>query len=50
MVKVDVYGDPRSTCTQRVLILLEELDLKYDLKKIDLISFGIFLSSRPLDL
>ena len=36
MVQVDVYGDARATCTQRVLILLEELDLKYDLKSVDL--------------
>ena len=36
MVQVDVYGHPQSTCTQRILILLEELNLKYDLKTIDL--------------
>jgi glutathione S-transferase len=36
MVQVDVYGDARATCTQRVLILLEELDLKYDIKNISL--------------
>ena len=36
MVQVDVYGDARATCTQRVLILLEELDLKYDIKSISL--------------
>lgn len=36
MVQVDVYGDVRSTCTQRVILLLEELDLKYDVKQIDL--------------
>jgi glutathione S-transferase len=36
MVQVDVYGDARATCTQRVLILLEELDLKYDVKSVDL--------------
>lgn len=36
MVQVDVYGDLRATCTQRVLILLEELDLKYDVKTVDL--------------
>jgi glutathione S-transferase len=36
MVKVDLYGDIRSTCTQRVLILLEELNLKYDMNHIDL--------------
>lgn len=37
MVKVDVYGDTRATCVQRVLILLEELDLKYDVIKVDLL-------------
>ena len=36
MVQVDVYGDARATCTQRVIVLLEELDLKYDIKHIDL--------------
>jgi len=36
MVHVDVYGDARATCTQRVIVLLEELDLKYDVKHIDL--------------
>jgi glutathione S-transferase len=36
MVKLSVYGDVKSTCTQRILILLEELDLKYDLQKVDL--------------
>lgn len=36
MVKLHVYGDERSTCTQRVLILLEELELDYDFDKIDL--------------
>lgn len=36
MVQVDVYGDARATCTQRVIVLLEELDLKYDVKHIDL--------------
>lgn len=36
MVNVKVYGDPRATCTQRVLILLEELDLKYDIQNVDL--------------
>ena len=29
MVQVDVYGDLRATCTQRVIVLLEELDLKF---------------------
>ena len=28
MVRVNVYGDVKATCTQRVLILLEELNLK----------------------
>ena len=37
MVLVDVYGDTRATCTQRVLILLEELDLKYNVIKVDLL-------------
>jgi glutathione S-transferase len=37
MVVVDLYGDSRSTCTQRVLILLEELQLKYNLNKIDIL-------------
>jgi glutathione S-transferase len=37
MVVVDLYGDSRSTCTQRVLILLEELQLKYNLNKIDVL-------------
>jgi glutathione S-transferase len=36
MVQVDIYGDARATCTQRVIVLLEELDLKYDVKHIDL--------------
>jgi glutathione S-transferase len=36
MVKVILYGDPVSTCTQRVMILLEELNLEYHLEKIDL--------------
>lgn len=36
MVQLEVYGDPRSMCTQKILILLEELNLKYDLKSIDL--------------
>ena len=36
MVKVNVYGDIKTTCTQRVLILLEELNLKYELKSVDL--------------
>ena len=37
MVVVDLYGDSRSTCTQRVLILLEELQLKYNLNNIDIL-------------
>ena len=37
MVQVDVYGDTRATCVQRVLILLEELDLKYNVIKVDLL-------------
>jgi glutathione S-transferase len=36
MVQVNVYGDAKATCTQRVLILLEELSLKYDMRPIDL--------------
>lgn len=36
MVKLTVYGTKIATCTQRVLILLEELNLKYDLREIDL--------------
>ena len=36
MVKLTVYGSPIATCTQRVLILLEELQLKYDLQEVDL--------------
>lgn len=36
MVSVVVYGDRKSTCTQRILILLEELSLKYTLEPIDL--------------
>jgi glutathione S-transferase len=36
MVQVNVYGDAKATCTQRVLILLEELSLKYDIQSIDL--------------
>jgi glutathione S-transferase len=36
MVKVNVYGDIKTTCTQRVLFLLEELNLKYDLKTVEL--------------
>lgn len=37
MVQVEIFGDAQSTCTQRILILLEELNLKYDLKTINLL-------------
>jgi len=37
MVQLNVYGYSKATCTQRVLILLEELDLKYNFKEIDLV-------------
>ena len=36
MVKLIVYGSKIATCTQRLLILLEELNLKYELREIDL--------------
>jgi glutathione S-transferase len=36
MVQLEVYGDPHAMCTQKILILLEELNLKYDLKSVDL--------------
>lgn len=36
MVQLEVYGDPHAMCTQKILILLEELNLKYDLKGVDL--------------
>ena len=36
MVKLTVYGDIKSSCTQRVLILLEELKLEYKLHFIDI--------------
>jgi glutathione S-transferase len=36
MVKLIVYGSKIATCTQRILILLEELNLKYELREIDL--------------
>jgi len=36
MVQVTVYGLANATCTQRVLILLEELQLKYDFVSVDL--------------
>ena len=38
MVQLTVLGHPKATCTQRVLILLEELELKYDFNEIDLSS------------
>lgn len=38
MVLVELLGDKRSTCTQKVLILLEELELKYEFKQIDIIT------------
>lgn len=36
MVKLFVYGNKIATCTQRILILLEELNLKYELRELDL--------------
>jgi glutathione S-transferase len=36
MVEVVLYGDKIATCTQRILILLEELNLKYSFTNIDL--------------
>jgi glutathione S-transferase len=36
MVEVTLYGNKMTTCTQRILILLEELNLKYNFKNIDL--------------
>ncbi len=36
MVKLTLYGSKMATCTQRVLILLEELELKYDFVNVDL--------------
>lgn len=36
MVEVVLYGDKKATCTQKILILLEELNLKYDFSNIDL--------------
>jgi glutathione S-transferase len=38
MVKLVLHGDEKSTCTQKILILLEELELKYDFVNIDLSS------------
>ncbi len=36
MVQVKVYGHAKATCTQRVLILLEELELKYEFIEVDI--------------
>jgi glutathione S-transferase len=36
--KITIYGSKMATCTQRVLILLEELNLPYKLHEIDLAS------------
>ena len=36
MVKLTLYGNKTTTCTQRVTILLEELELKYDFVDVDL--------------
>jgi len=36
MVKLTLHGSKMTTCTQRVLILLEELELKYDFVNVDL--------------
>jgi len=36
MVNLTVYGNERAACTQKVLILLEELNLKYTFENIDL--------------
>lgn len=36
--KITIYGSKMATCTQRVLILLEELQLPYKLHEIDLAS------------
>jgi glutathione S-transferase len=37
MVQLIVYGNKKSVCTQRIIILLEELQLKYEFNNIDLI-------------
>lgn len=37
MVQLTVYGNKMATCTQRILILLEELELKYEIKNVDLV-------------
>jgi glutathione S-transferase len=34
--KITLYGNKFATCTQRLLILLEELELKYEFKNVDL--------------
>jgi glutathione S-transferase len=34
--KIILYGNKFATCTQRLLILLEELELKYDFENVDL--------------
>lgn len=51
MVKLVVHGDARATCVQRVLILLEELELKYDFKNVDLMKEEqkreVFLEMQP---
>ena len=49
MVKLTIYGNKIATCTQRVLILLEELNLKYELREIDLMK-GQQKDSRYLQL
>ena len=36
MVKLTLYGNKSTTCTQRVTILLKELELKYDFVDVDL--------------
>jgi glutathione S-transferase len=36
MVKIILYGNRSATCTQRILILLNELQLKYEFVNIDL--------------
>jgi glutathione S-transferase len=34
--KIRLYGNKMSTCTQRLIILLEELELKYEFENVDL--------------
>jgi glutathione S-transferase len=36
MVEVVLYGDKKATCTQRISILLEELNLKYNFSNVEL--------------